>query len=324
MPRRLRILIAIALGAAIWAGCGSETPSDPVETQIEFESLTFPGAWLQPFQPPIETGRPVTVGGTLRIPATTKPVPLVVIAHGCGGVSGAALGWSRDLEAAGIGSLVLDSFEGRGLSSVCSGSEGVTQASLLVDAFRAVDAVGTHPSVDESQIAIMGLSMGGRTALWSAQERFQGLYDGRPFAAYVAFYPLGCYIELENETQVAGGPIRIFHGEDDDWLPIGQCRTYTDRMAAGGVDIGLFAYPDAQHAFDDRGLTEGLPIFGALSPRTCVVVERGGVLEEVSRGGPATAENSCVERGAAVAHNPDARAAASVNLFEFLDSVFDT
>jgi dienelactone hydrolase len=273
--------------------------------------------------PPLEEGEPVTINGLLRIPATEGPLPLVILAHGCGGVSGAALGWARDFEALGIASLVLDSFAGRSISNVCSGAEGVNQASLLVDLFRAVDAMESNEYIDSSKVVVMGLSMGGRTALWSAQERFQDLYKGRPLAAHVAFYPLGCYIQLENETEVEGGPIRIFHGEDDNWLPITQCETYVDRMSAGGVDIEIFAYPDSHHAFDDRGLTDSFPIPGALSPRNCVVVEKAGVLAETSSGGPATPENSCVERGASIAYNPVARERASADLLSFLTAVFD-
>lgn len=320
--RGLLTVVAVAFLVVLGSGCGVEPLSETLVEDVEFESLTFPGAWLQPFMPPIEEGVPVTVGGELRIPATNEPVPLVVIAHGCGGVSGSAGGWARDLEPLGIASFVLDSFEGRGIRDVCSGSEGVNQASLLVDLFRAVQALESHEYVDGSRIAVMGLSMGGRTALWSAQERFQNLYEGRPLVAHVAFYPLGCYIQLENETRVTGGPIRIFHGEEDDWLPITQCETYVERMADGGVDILLYAYPDAHHSFDHRGLTEAFPVIGALSPRKCVVVEEGGVLSEISAGGPATLANACVERGATIAYNSDAREQAKTDLANFLSAVF--
>lgn len=319
---RLGVIVSILL-AMVVSSCGVEPLAETVAEDIEFESLTFEGSWLQPFMPPLEEGEPVIVGGRLRIPPTTAPLPLVILAHGCGGVGGASLGWARDMESWGVASFVLDSFEGRELKSVCTGSEGINQASLLVDLFRAAETLESHDYVDGSRIAVMGLSMGGRTALWSAQERFQDLYEGRPLSAYVAFYPLGCYIELENETAVAGGPIRIFHGEEDDWLPIFQCETYVDRMAAGDVDIDLFAYPGAHHSFDDRGLTEAFPVIGALSPRNCVVVEEDGVLTETSAGGAATAANSCVERGATIAYNAEAREQATIDLTEFLESVFE-
>ncbi len=300
-----------------------EPLTELLEETIEFESSTFAGQWLNPFMPPPAESEPVMVSGRLLVPPTEERLPLVVLTHGCGGVSGAALGWSRELEAAGIASFVLDSFGGRGVSSVCSGAEGVNQASLLVDLYRAVDTLAAHPYVDDSKIAVMGFSMGGRAALWSGLDRFVERYGGRPLDGYLAFYPLGCYIELEGETDVAGGPIRIFHGADDDWLPIAQCEEYVDRLEVGGVDIDLFAYEDAHHAFDDRGLTLSLYLAGALSPRNCHVVEEDGVLTETTRGESATVSASCVERGGTIAYNPEARNKAVEDVLVFLSSVFD-
>lgn len=37
----------------------------------------------------------------------------------------------------------------------------------------------------------------------------------------------------------------------------------------------------------------------------------------------ATAANSCVERGATIAYSPEAREQASIDMFAFLESVFD-
>ena len=227
----------------------------------------------------------------------------MIVTHGCGGIGGAELGWPRELEAVGIASFVIDGFEGRGVENACRGAQGVNQASLLVDLYRAADMLADHPYVDDSKIVVMGFSMGGRSALWSAMERFQERYDGRPLAAHAAFYPLGCYVQLEAETDVVGGPIRIFHGVADDWLPIAQCEDYVDRLGAGGVDINLFAYEDALHGFDDRGLTRDIGVIGALSPRNCRVVETNGVLTETTAGEPSTVNASCIERGATIGYS---------------------
>ena len=214
----LRFVLIAGFGLLAVSCSGGDPPTEKpaplvklLNETIEFETLTFPGQWLNPFMPPLSQGEPAAITGRLLVPPTDEALPLVILTHGCGGVGGAELGWSRELEAAGVASFVIDSFEGRGVQSVCRGRQGVNQASLLVDLYRAVDTLADHPYVDESRIAVMGFSMGGRAALWSGMERFQERYDGRPLAGYAAFYPLGCYIQLENETDVAGGPIRIFH-----------------------------------------------------------------------------------------------------------------
>lgn len=327
--RPLWLGLFVGLGLIGWS-CSGDEGAEPrpeplvelLEQTIEFETSTFPGQWLTPFMPPPSDAEPAAVSGRLLVPPTEERLPLVILTHGCGGVGGSELGMSRELEAAGIASFVLDSFGGRGLTSVCSGAEGVNQASLLVDLYRAVDTLAEHPYVDESKIAVMGFSMGGRTALWSGLDRFQERYGGRPLAGQLAFYPLGCYVELERELDVTGGPIRIFHGQQDDWLPISQCEDYVARVAAGGVDIDLFAYEDAHHGFDDRGLTLSLHLAGVLSPRNCTVVETDGELRETTSGEAATPAASCVERGGTIAYNPEARERAIDDVMDVLDSMF--
>ena len=78
------------------------------------------------------------------------------------------------------------------------------------------------------------------------------------------------------------------------------------RLGAGGVDIDLFAYEDAQHGFDDRGLTMQIGVIGALSPRNCRVVESDGILTETTAGEPSTVDASCIERGATIGYSPEA------------------
>jgi dienelactone hydrolase len=114
---------------------------------------------------------------------------------------------------------------------------------MLADVYGAHHLLAAHPRIDPDRIGIMGLSFGGRTALWASMARFQEQYGkgDAPFAAYLAFYPASCYLHLDGETDVAGGPIRIFHGEADDWIPIGPCQEYIGHLQQAGVDADLFA-----------------------------------------------------------------------------------
>lgn len=321
---RSQYAVAVIAFAMVVVACSGLEPLDETLVEdVEVASVTLPGAWLDPFMPPIADGRPATISGALRVPPTDAPLPAVILTHGCGGISGAELGWARELEAAGIASLVLDDFTGREIvSGTCTGEEGINQGTLLVDLYRAVDTLAAHPYIDGSRIAVMGFSAGGRTALWAGLERFQDLYDGRPLAGYLAFYPLGCYIQLENESDTRGGPVRVFHGAVDNWLPITQCETYVDRLRLANVDIELTAYPGAHHSFDDRGLPHRVDLFNVMSPRNCAVVEHDGVLTEVSSGEPATTAASCIERGGSIGYNAEAREQAVVDVLAFLDTIF--
>ena len=93
----------------------------------------------------------------------------------------------------------------------------MSTASLLTDVYRARDFLAAHRSVDASRIALMGFSLGGRTALWASHLRFEQRYGGGSsrFAAHLAFYPTSCNITLVDEERVQDAPIRIFQGQAD-------------------------------------------------------------------------------------------------------------
>lgn len=304
---------------------GLEPLTRTTSETVEFESLDLPGRLWDPFMPPLDRGRPVTISGLLTIPATGTPAPAVVIAHGCGGVGGAEMSWVGDLADAGIASLIVDSFGGRGIQQICSGEETINVFSPIIDVYRAAELLDEHPYVDGSRLALMGFSFGGRTAIWSAFTRFQKTYDGRPFAGYAAFYPSTCYIRLQDEAQVSGGPIRLFHGTADNWTPIGQCQQMIDRMSAGGADAGIFPYEGAGHSFDNPGLAWGVEHRSLvnLSPRGCEFVERDGVIIDVDTGNVAGVDSTCVEKGVTYGYDASAREAARTDLLDFLGLLFD-
>ena len=291
-------------------------------SEIEFESVDLPGRLWDPLAPDIASGQAVVLQARLSIPAANDPVPAVIIAHGCGGVSAVETDWSDELAAAGISTLVVDSFSGRRIGQICSGAETINVLSSVIDVFRAAEVLRDDPRIDESRIAVMGLSFGGRAALWSAYERFIELYDGREFAAHIAFYPSTCYIELADET-TSRAPIRLFHGTDDDWTPIDQCRDMAERLSSEGADIELFEYQGAAHGFDNRSLGWSSYHYfpSALSPRNCSFVERDGQIVEAVTGLAASSRSDCVDTGVTVSFDRAAREAAADDLLTLLTDV---
>jgi dienelactone hydrolase len=303
------------------ASCsGREHAREPTVEQITIESVEFPGRLWDPFLPALGDGTGTTVPAWLHLPAADEPAPLVIVEPGCGGLGAAHREWARDLAEHHIATLLVDSLRGRGVTEVCTGRETVNVADLIVDVYRAAETAGQDPRIDRSRIAVMGFSFGGRTALWSALTRFQDAYEGAPFRAYVAFYPSTCFIRLEDETDIAGGPIRIFHGTDDDWTPIEPCQELVDRLATDGVDARLHRYEGAHHAFDDRSLAWGVlhASPGTPSPRGCTFVERDGVIVDPDTDGVAGADSPCVRRGVVYGYDADARDRAEHDLVDFL------
>lgn len=302
---------------------GAPALTETTRQTITFESVDLPGALWDPFMPDIEDGEAVTIEARLTLPPTENRVPVVLITHGCGGPGDSELSWASFLANHGIASLSIDHFGGRGISRICDGGETVNVASVLVDVYRAADALEAIPYIDADRMALFGLSFGGRTALWSAMTRFRDQYGGRTFSGHVALYPSTCFIRLQDEEEVTGAPIRILHGTADDWTPIGQCQEYVDRMITHGVDIELFAYEGAPHAFDNSSAPSPPVEIPAVSPRACSFEERDGEIIDTETGEVAGVRSSCVETGVHIGFDSSARDQARVDLTVFLDHIFD-
>src|SRR6267378_2805206 len=118
---------------------------------------------------------------------------------------------------------------------------------------RAPELLVTHPRIDPRRVGVLGFSHGGWVTLWASQAWYQRRFMRgtlAPPAAYAAFYPAGCNARLINEADMAGGPVRIFHGTADDWTTIDHCREWVARRRAAGKDVSIVEYDGALHAFD--------------------------------------------------------------------------
>jgi dienelactone hydrolase len=238
-------------------GGNSLSGARPPGEEISFPSLTVdPGASSFLIPRPRES-QPAAVSGFLALPPGTDPLPVVILMHGCNGISGTEIAWLTTLNGLGIATFVVDGFRPRGIAETCSGKRRLNFATRMADAFGALDYLATNPRIDQARIAIMGFSMGGETALRTSQVRFQKHFakGAGSFAAHLAFYPSGCITRLSEEDRVSGAPIRIFHGVADDWTLMGPCKAYIEHLRQAGKDATLIEYPDAHHA---RSTTLGL------------------------------------------------------------------
>jgi dienelactone hydrolase len=170
----------------------------------------------------------------------------------------------------------------------------------------------------------MGFSRGGLITLYSAMKRFQTAWNesGVTPAAYVPLYPV-CNFQFLGDTEVAGGPIRIFHGAADDYVPIGPCQDYVQRLRQAGKDAEITAMPGAYHAYDMTVLPSQ-PMFLANAQTTnCRIVEdKSGAMLDTATGKPWAGADPCNGVGAHLAYSAEATAATEKAVIDFLGSVF--
>ena len=107
-------------------------------------------------------GKPVTIAGQLRIAQGSGRLPLVVLQHGSGGYAGNVDVWSRHLNALGIATFALDGFTGRGLAEVNTNQALLARLNFILDLYRALEVVGSHPRIDPRRIALMGFRVEGK------------------------------------------------------------------------------------------------------------------------------------------------------------------
>ena len=286
-----------------------------------FESMTMTGdAFLRG-----EPGKPVVVAGELRIPKPgTDKLPAVIFAHASGGINTGIDRWAQELNSIGVAVFLVDSFSGRGMSSVPPDPSNDSVMWMIVDAYRALGMLAQHPRIDPQRIAIMGWSTGGPVALYSSMERLWRSY-GPPnvqFAAHIGFYG-SCAVVYRDEEKVTGKPIRVFHGTADDLELIEPCRAYVARLKKAGADVALNEYPGVQHAYDWVMFKEPLKLPQARTVRNCSLVEgERGQLVDTKTGKPYDPNVSCNDRGGTLLYNEPAAVATTAAVKEFLTTAF--
>lgn len=218
--------------------------------------------------------RPVTLTAALRLPPGMAKVPAVILLHGSGGASGYVDDWARFLTDHGVASLMLDCFTGRGIDFTFADQEQLGRLAMIVDAYRAFDALADHARIDSSRVALMGFSRGGQAALYAAVRRFQDMHGPRQgrFAGYLSFYP-ACHIRFRDDEQLVDRPIQVLHGTSDDLNPIEPCRDFVARASQAGADIGLHEFPGARHVFDWPLLSQAVVLQGVRSNNGALLSE---------------------------------------------------
>jgi len=323
---RLHRLVAISLLLIVFPSTwAAEVPSKQIAARTELHQIQTMTLSDQQFLTGEATGRPVTIGGQLRLAQGAGRLPVVVLQHGSSGYAANVDVWSRELNEMGISTFALDGFTSRGLTEVNSNQSLLGRLNLILDDYRALDILAAHPRVDSGRIVLMGFSRGGQAALYASQKRFNQMWNrsGVEYAAYIPFYP-DCVTTFASDTEVVSKPIRIFGGALDDYNPISACKAFVERLRVAGRDVELTEYASASHAFDNPLGAQPPAVAPTFeSARNCKIREEpGGVLINVETRRPFTYKDACVERGPHLGYDPNSTQAATTAVRAFLRTLF--
>jgi dienelactone hydrolase len=324
MPTPLKRLTTVALTIACLGIFNPGTASAQI-ARVEihpFKSLTLTD---QQFLTGSKDGTEVVIAGELRIPrAGTDRLPTVVLIHGSGGISRNSDDWVQMLNGMGLATFLVDSFSARGLVSVSANQAVLGRLVQTYDAYRALEVVAKHARVDPARVAAMGFSRGGQAILYASMKRFQKLHGpaGAAFAAYIPFYA-SCGTTYIGDEDLADRPIRLFHGSDDDYVPVAPCRSYVERLRKAGRDVVLTEYAGAYHVFDGANFKTPTKAEQSQSTRNCRLVEESeGRIINGDTKQPFTMADPCVVRGPTIAYNAEAHSASVTAVREVLRTAF--
>lgn len=302
----------------------------PVSAQQAPEKLTIKSHTPQDFAD-ILSGRykqvPVDVHGYLVLPAGSGKFPAVVIGPGSGGYKP----WMQDMVAkrlndAGIATLVLDSFTGRGVTETASNQANVPTAANVIDGFAALKVLAARPEIDATKIGITGFSRGGTVAMFTQEKKLLNAMElgGHQYAAHLPMYP-ACSTTFD-KPEPTSAPIWLLMGEKDDYTPASQCLPFIERLRSAGANVNSKIFPDAHHGWvSDARQVSYLPRVQVFS-KCDIRMDGDGVIRELSSGAISTEGwtsfvakvwKSCGKYGANYGVNEKARDEALSDMVRF-------
>jgi dienelactone hydrolase len=239
--RSLVLGILLLLGSAA-AGMAWTTPP------LNIYQLAYPVLWK---------GRTILLGARLQLPTNvTGKMPAVIMMRGTGGIRYSGVYDAAALNGAGIATLEVDQWGGRGLPGGAS-SRPEHLGDNLPDIAGAYHLLGERPEIDMSRVGIFGESMGGiQTLLMMTRHNSDAILgDGVHFKAAVALYPI-CWLYNHvpgaDFKDLVDAPIRIMVGSADDYDGGGDaCKQMVSELSPQDTaHVSVRVFDGATHIFD--------------------------------------------------------------------------
>jgi pimeloyl-ACP methyl ester carboxylesterase len=217
----------------------------------------------------IATGGP-RIHGKLVVPASDRPAPAVLFAHGWGSSQRQDLGKAKRLADAGFACLT---FNFRGHARTRRQVETVSRADNLRDLREAFDCLVAQDGIDGLRIALVGASYGAYLAtLLLAERRVRWLALQAPAIYKDADFDrpkrelnldgdLGAYRQRrlapgENRALACAarftGDVLIVESEHDTVIPHAVVQSYVDAFERAATSVAQHVIPGADHGLSEE------------------------------------------------------------------------
>jgi dienelactone hydrolase len=204
---------------------------------------------------PEEHGK-VQRGGVLEaellLPHAQKPMPFVILMHGCSGATDPVVRrWSQSvaktLNDNGYGVLVLDSFTTRHVQSTCGAPNYHWGIRRVEDAYSAIDFLVDQGLAEPENVFVVGRSNGALTAIMIAED-YEVRDHQHKFAGGFAISPT-C---LGLEKSAFAARLAIFVGDKDDAVvDLKACEVLHEKP---GAFVRVVEFKNVTHGYEDEGV----------------------------------------------------------------------
>lgn len=234
-------LMVLWIATSLFAGANAAEPQKVIIPSAHSDAVPLTGY----FQP---------VDG-----ASGARTPAIVLMHGCGGpvtqsgrIRARERSWMERFAQAGYASLLVDSFNPRGVRTTCGApTPGLSSIEdRPFDAYAGLRWLKARADIDGAKVALIGWSHGAESVLSAVSRTMADRIGGGSggFVSAVAFYP-GCR-RLQSAPYRVTTSLLMHLGQADDWTPMKFCEALTRGAVNAGNDIRTFVYPGAHHGFD--------------------------------------------------------------------------
>lgn len=184
------------------------------------------------------------------------PRPAVLFCHGNGGQIAYHMQYCEFLAAAGIHVMLFD-YRGYGVSQ----DARRVRSGLMLDARAALQALRTHPGVDQSRIGLYGMSLGGAfaTALAAENPDIKALCTLSAFSSWRGVandhVPIlggilipGGLDPVDSVTRLGTRPYLLIHGSSDNVIPVRHAYLLRDAAQNAGTRVDMRIADGGDHS----------------------------------------------------------------------------